>query len=113
MASAHTTVIRARNFFEISMRVLLDMRPTYQRLCPVAIAFFLVPGCGDKHLDKPLPTTSERIKVELPWRDGGMIPRRYTCDGAQETQAVRVSAAAGSPASAIVMTDPDAPGGTF
>src|SRR3954466_5538184 len=114
MASAHTTVIRARNFFEISMRVLLEMRPTYQRLCPVAIAFFLVPGCGDKHLDKPLPKTSERIKVELPWRDGGTIPRRYTCDGAQTKPAVRVSGTGGAPAaSAIVMTDPDAPGGTL
>jgi len=90
------------------------MRPTYQRLCPVAIAFFLVPGCGDKHLDKPLPQASERIKVELPWRDGGTIPRRYTCDGAQTKPAVRVSGTAGAPAaSAIVMTDPDAPGGTF
>src|SRR3954465_8328926 len=97
MASAHTTVTRARNFFEISMRVLLEMRPTYQRLCPVAIAFFLVPGCGANHLDKPLPKTSERIKVELPWRDGGMIPRRYTCDGAQDKPAMRGSAAAGSP----------------
>jgi phosphatidylethanolamine-binding protein (PEBP) family uncharacterized protein len=68
-----------------------------------------VAGCGDKGLDKPLPTVPKTVQVKLPWRDGAVIPRVYTCDGADRTPAV--STPAGN--SAVVMTDPDAPGGTF
>lgn len=75
----------------------------------MATAFFLVPGCGDKALDKPLPRTKVSVTVELPWRDGGQIPRQYTCDGADRRPAVKSS----GKRIAVVMTDPDAPGGTF
>ena len=51
------------------------------------------------------------MSVSLPWPDGGAIPRRFTCDGADQRPTVRTSPA-GQPR-AIVMTDPDAPGGTF
>jgi phosphatidylethanolamine-binding protein (PEBP) family uncharacterized protein len=91
------------------MRVLLDVSPTYQRLLCLATAFFLVPGCGDKSLDKPLPTTKVSVTVTLPWRDGAPIPRKYTCDGGDRRPAIRTSAKR----VAVVMTDPDAPGGTF
>ena len=85
------------------------MSPTYQRLLGVATAFFLVTGCGDKALDKPLPTTKVSVTVTLPWRDGAPIPRKYTCDGGDQRPAVKTSAKQ----IAVVMTDPDAPGGTF
>ncbi|HYZ28865.1 MAG TPA: YbhB/YbcL family Raf kinase inhibitor-like protein [Thermoleophilaceae bacterium] len=78
----------------------------------MATGFFLVTGCGDKGLDKPLPEVTRSITISLPWRDGGRIPRRYTCDGADREPAVKI--AGGAPkAFAIVMTDRDAPGGTF
>ena len=91
------------------------MRPTYQRLAVLATGVFLVTGCGDKGLDKPLPATNTRIEVKVPWPDGGRIPRKYTCDGANQRPAVS-GGGIGTPESkdvAIVMTDPDAPGGTF
>jgi phosphatidylethanolamine-binding protein (PEBP) family uncharacterized protein len=95
------------------MRVLLDVRPTYQRLVAVATVVFLVTACGDKGLDKPLPKASQRITVQLPWPDGGRIPRRDTCDGADAKPSIRASGTRSLRASAFVMTDPDAPGGTF
>jgi phosphatidylethanolamine-binding protein (PEBP) family uncharacterized protein len=94
------------------MRVLLDVRPTYQWLLAVASALLLVTGCGDKGLDKPLPAAKQTVHVSLPWRDGGRIPREYTCDGTGKVPTVRIDKAAPH-GTAIVMSDPDAPGGTF
>jgi phosphatidylethanolamine-binding protein (PEBP) family uncharacterized protein len=94
------------------MRVLLDVNPTYQRLLALATGLFLVAGCGDKGLDKPLPKASQGIQVSLPWPDGGRIPRQYTCDGGDRQPAVHIDRSAPH-GIAIVMTDPDAPGGTF
>jgi phosphatidylethanolamine-binding protein (PEBP) family uncharacterized protein len=91
------------------MRVLLEMSPTYQRSLVVAIFVLLMVGCGDKGLDQPLPQAPRTVEVKLPWPDGGAIPRKYTCDGADTVPAVKEPA----PAGATVMTDPDAPGGTF
>ena len=47
--------------------------------------------------------------MRAPWADGASIPRRYTCDGADTAPAVTAPGAR----LAIVMTDRDAPGGTF
>jgi phosphatidylethanolamine-binding protein (PEBP) family uncharacterized protein len=95
------------------MRVLLDCTSTYQRLLALATGFVLLTGCGgDKNLDKPLPKASGAVTVTAPWRDGGRIPREYTCDGANRQPTVKVSRT-GPGGTAIVMTDPDAPGGTF
>src|SRR5215212_4491950 len=113
MASAQTTAARASNFWGvIDMRVLLGLRPTYQRYLVLATGLFLVAGCGDKELDKPLPKPGGGVRVTLPWRDGGRIPKAYTCDGANRAPSVRVDKSTGKRL-AVVMTDPDAPGGTF
>jgi phosphatidylethanolamine-binding protein (PEBP) family uncharacterized protein len=87
---------------------------TYQRLVATATGFCIaLTGCGDKGLDKPLPKTSARLAVEGPWRNGAQIPRRYTCDGANIAPEVRASRPSGARDLALVMTDPDAPGGGF
>jgi phosphatidylethanolamine-binding protein (PEBP) family uncharacterized protein len=94
------------------VRVLLAYCPTYQRLVCLAIGFLLVTGCGDKQVDKPLPRPKSRLAVQLPWSGGAQIPRQYTCDGANQAPVVRTPGAS-PPLIAIVMSDPDAPGGTF
>jgi phosphatidylethanolamine-binding protein (PEBP) family uncharacterized protein len=94
------------------MRVLLDVSPTYQRLLALATTLLLVTGCGDKTLDKPLPAAPKTLQVSLPWTNGSKIPPTYTCDGVDRKPAVHVAGAGQHPV-AIVMTDPDAPGGTF
>src|SRR4051812_34048240 len=97
------------------MRVLLDVRPTYQRMVAIATGVMFLVGCGDKTIDKPLPKASEHVAVNLPWKDGGRIPRKYTCDGANVEPEVSAGKIGGADSRtiAIVMTDPDAPGGTF
>jgi len=64
-------------------------------------------------MQETLPTAQAGLKVTLPWSAGGSIPRQYTCDGANRRPRVKVEANAPPSRIAIVMTDPDAPGGTF
>jgi phosphatidylethanolamine-binding protein (PEBP) family uncharacterized protein len=51
--------------------------------------------------------------VSGPWADGGRIPAVYTCDGPQRVPAITAHVPSGTRQVALVMTDPDAPGGTF
>jgi phosphatidylethanolamine-binding protein (PEBP) family uncharacterized protein len=67
-------------------------------------------GSGEK-LDKPLPKKKEPLSVTAPWPEGAPIPRRYTCDGANTNPLISVKGAAAP--RAIIMSDPDAPGGLF
>lgn len=55
------------------------------------------------------PKARQTLTIRAPWPGGGQIPSRYTCDGQGTAPAIR----GGGPRSALVMTDPDAPGGTF
>jgi phosphatidylethanolamine-binding protein (PEBP) family uncharacterized protein len=95
------------------MRVLLAVGRTYHWCLVLASIPLLVSACGSKGLQKPPPTTARHITVSLPWRAGGTIPRRYTCDGAGLAPRVVAQRVPGEADQAIVMTDPDAPGGTF
>ena len=48
------------------------------------------------------------------FEDGGRIPSRYTCDGEDVSPPLEiVDVPAGAATLALVMDDPDAPGGTF
>lgn len=53
------------------------------------------------------------MAVAGPWKSGGRIPARFTCDGADVKPVLRAQLPSGARDVAIVMTDPDAPGGTF
>jgi len=87
--------------------------PTYQRGVALATGVVFLCGCGHKALDKPLPQSQARLHVQAPWRDGGRVPKQYTCDGVQATPKIAFARPPGTRDAAIVMTDPDAPGGTF
>ena len=89
------------------------MRPTYQRLLGIATVVLLVTGCGDKGLDTPLPQPNAHLTVTGPWRQGGRIPARYTCDGPNVAPKVTANVPKRTRQVAIVMTDPDAPGAPF
>ena len=48
------------------------------------------------------------------FEQGGEIPRRVTCDGAEASPPLAWESTSGDPAAwAVVVDDPDAPGGTF
>lgn len=77
----------------------------------VALAgVLLLAGCGAA-ATAPTP----RLTVTSPAFDpGAAIPRAYTCDGRDISLPVRWSGVPGSATSlALVMRDPDAPGGNF
>jgi phosphatidylethanolamine-binding protein (PEBP) family uncharacterized protein len=74
---------------------------------------FLGSGCGSNAHEKPLPRSATHIRVMAPWAAGDRIPVRYTCDGNGQAPVVRATKVPGERDQVVVMTDPDAPGGTF
>jgi phosphatidylethanolamine-binding protein (PEBP) family uncharacterized protein len=73
-----------------------------------------MPGCGSKGLNETVPRDGfKTVRLEGPWKNGQRIPRRYTCDGANVAPRFGATEPNATREVAIVMTDPDAPGGTF
>jgi Raf kinase inhibitor-like YbhB/YbcL family protein len=75
----------------------------------------LLAGCG---ADQPGATATEAamtlVMSSTAFTDGGDIPRRYTCDGEDVSPPLRfASVPTGAVELALLVTDPDAPGGTF
>jgi len=85
----------------------------------IVAAVLALAGCGGgdgEHLPAgALPPGPAVLRVSSPaFRDGGALPRRFGCDGAGDEPAIvtgRLPARARE--LALVVTDPDAPGGTF
>ena len=80
------------------------------------LALLLASACGGGDSVKgPAPTAPDLMRLRSPaFADGDAIPLRYTCDGDETSPPLRW---AGTPARAkelaLLMEDPDAPGGTF
>jgi phosphatidylethanolamine-binding protein (PEBP) family uncharacterized protein len=53
------------------------------------------------------------IAVSAPWPNGGTIPKRYTCDGANAVPPITVAVKMHPRVVAIEAVDVDAPGGVF
>src|SRR5215217_5772412 len=74
-----------------------------------------VTACGDETVEGPPPSAPERIRLTSPaFAPGAAIPFRFTCDGEDVSPPLQWS---GVPAEArslaLLLEDPDAPGGTF
>jgi len=72
-------------------------------------------ACGDETVEGPPPSAPERIRLTSPaFAPGAAIPSRFTCDGEDVSPPLQWS---GVPAEArslaLLLEDPDAPGGTF
>jgi Raf kinase inhibitor-like YbhB/YbcL family protein len=88
-----------------------------RRAAPVLIAVALA-GCGGGGGDAvqgTAPNAPAKIALSSPaFREGGTIPKRFTCDGAGMSPPLRWSGVpAGSKELLLLMEDPDAPNGTF
>ena len=78
------------------------------------LAAAVLAGCGDRPaLD--LPSGGPALLVSSPdFAEGAALPRRDTCDGAGREPPLVVAGVPGSAREIVlVVTDPDAPGGTF
>jgi hypothetical protein len=86
-------------------------------LLPLAAALpILLTGCGGPPAPSapPSPSTSVVLTVtSTAFADGGPIPPRFTCAGAGDRPPLSWSGSAGAAAYAIVVVDPDAPGGAY
>jgi Raf kinase inhibitor-like YbhB/YbcL family protein len=73
-------------------------------------------GCGGgDRAEAPAPAAPDRIDVSsTAFADGATIPDGYTCDGANVSPELAWSGVPGGARElALLMDDPDAPGGTF
>ena len=90
------------------------MRPVLWLLAAVALAA----GCGDdgeRLSSDDLPRAPAALRVSSPdFSDGSRVPRRYTCDGAGDEPRIQAGKVPpGTSELVLVVSDPDAPGGTF
>jgi len=88
------------------------MRPVLWLLAGTAI----VAGCGGgDRLSGELPRAPAALRVSSPaFIDGSRLPQRYTCDGAGEEPPVQAGTVPPSTRELVlVVSDPDAPGGTY
>ncbi len=54
------------------------------------------------------------MQIVAPWPNGGQIPRDYTCDGLNKSPRLKIAnIPRGTKSLAIIVSDPDAPMGTF
>lgn len=81
------------------------------------VAWCVLAGCSSSTPDRTEAsvTAPATITVTSPdFADGAAIPARFTCDGANISPSLDWSGVpAGTAALALVVDDPDAPGGTF
>ena len=86
------------------------------RAALIAAAAAALAGCGGgDRVEGPPPAAPASITLRSPaFADGATIPRRYSCDGAEVSPPLRWSGVpAGARSLALLLEDPDAPGGTF
>jgi Raf kinase inhibitor-like YbhB/YbcL family protein len=82
-----------------------------KRLAVVAVAA-LAAGCGSSSSNS---SSHASINLSSPaFASGGVIPRKYTCDGADVSPPLRWSGVpTGTKKLRLLMRDPDAPGGNY
>ena len=74
------------------------------------VVALLALGCAN-----PAPKEAGAMKISSSaFTDGGSIPRKYTCDGNNVSPALAFAGVPnGAKSLALIVDDPDAPGGTF
>ncbi len=69
---------------------------------------------GQPAAEKPTGTCGTILIRSPAWKNGGVIPKKYTCDGENISPPLQITnIPAGAKSLAIVLEDPDAPGKTF
>jgi Raf kinase inhibitor-like YbhB/YbcL family protein len=90
---------------------LSSMRPA-----SIVLVLGLLSGCGDRGAALPaVSPAAPSIRLTSPaFIEGGMIPREFTCEGANRSPPLEWSGVPQAARSlALICDDPDAPGGTW
>ena len=80
-----------------------------------AIPLLTLGACGGDRAPTTLPKAAAKVRLSSrAFADGATIPKRFTCDGTGESPPLRWTGVPQQAASiALVVSDPDAPGGRF
>ena len=88
-----------------------------RRTVSIGLAFtsLALAGCGDDKVSGPPPAAPERIVLSSPaFSQGETIPKAFTCSGQGQSPPLRWRGVPPEARSlALLVEDPDAPGGTF
>jgi Raf kinase inhibitor-like YbhB/YbcL family protein len=80
---------------------------------PALLIVAMASGCGGSEPVSPVPSTAVTLTVtSTAFTEGGAIPADFTCNGAGARPPLQWSGASAE-AYAIVVNDPDAPGGDY
>ena len=83
----------------------------------VAVPILLLCSCEDSDQAEPKVVGGKKMDIKVTssaFEEGGMIPPKYTCDGADISPPLRWDAAPeGTKSIALISDDPDAPMGTW
>ena len=98
--------------------MMRSVRPAHLLGLTWIAAALVAGGCGDDGGDRlsgELPRAPAALRVTSPaFIERGRLPVRYTCDGAGDEPPVQAGTTpAGTSELVLVVTDPDAPGGTY
>ena len=85
-----------------------------RRLAVVLTIAAVTVACGSGSTSLPRPSAARALSLSSPaFSSGGSIPARYTCDGGGLSPPLSWSHVGHAGSLALIVTDPDAPGGTF
>lgn len=91
----------------------LQKRPAWRFARILFLALFCLSGCHHAS-PAPISTGQATLKLTSPGFQAGRIPARFTCNGAGTSPQLAWNTPPAETASfALLVTDPDAPGGTF
>ena len=81
----------------------------------LAVCFLACNGNGDSSQATPVSVSGTGLSISSPaFQDGDPIPAKYTCDGEDVSPPLEWSNVPdGTESIALIVDDPDAPGGTF
>jgi Raf kinase inhibitor-like YbhB/YbcL family protein len=81
----------------------------------LAVTAVALAGCGDDKVSGPPPAAPERIVLSSPaFTQGRTIPKQYTCSGRGQSPPLQWRGVSpGARSLALLVEDPDAPGGTY
>lgn len=85
-------------------------------ICTVILAavVILMISSFNKHIDMPTNKSSGLILTSSAFKEGGNIPREYTCDGENKSIPLEIAGVPSGTASFVLtLEDPDVPSGTF